>query len=127
MSFVLWRIGQLVAATALWSAVLCSAYAREGYLLPNEDRALMVAISGDRVTFTWMARPGRIYDILRVDRTNRQRGRPTPAPAPVPGLVRIEGTGRRETHTVIIPNAGQYVYSLHSYDAARKPPVRARR
>jgi hypothetical protein len=75
--------------------------------LPESDRALIVTIAGDDVTFTWESKVGQTYFILYSDRIGKNAqwiSRPE--------LQNVKGTGARETIRMRIPNAQSYRYSL---------------
>lgn len=75
--------------------------------LPESDRALIVGIAGDVVTFTWESKKGNTYFIVYADRTAKNAMWIAP-----PSLQNLQGTGVRETVTMKIPNAQNNRYSL---------------
>jgi hypothetical protein len=75
--------------------------------LPEADRAMIVTITGDEVTFTWESKKGNSYFILFTDRVAKN-----PKWIAPPELQNLKGTGARETIRMKIPNAQNYRYSL---------------
>lgn len=84
--------------------------AREGFLLPDEDSAFIVAITGDDATFTWLSKTNRTYVIFAAEREAS-----TPRWAPVPGMDPIAGNGERVTIRIRIPGAQRFRYSLRTF------------
>lgn len=104
------RIVAFVAVLACglaWGTVAVSAKEPVPSGLPEADRALIVAITGDEVTFTWESKKGNTYFILYSDRTSKNAQW-----LAVPDLQNLPGTGKQETVRVKIPNAQSFRYSL---------------
>lgn len=75
--------------------------------LPEADRALIVAIAGDNVTFTWNSKTNHTYFIMYSDQVGKNSQWKS-----LPALQNLKGSGTQEILRLQIPNAQMYRYSL---------------